>query len=295
MWNIRKCGITLLYVCKGCNIEGQIVFALYLSDITSKVLQCPRVCNSWLTNSMSLFMCSYVDDVFQYCEQFIKSTFFFNVMLCSLVKWVPTFIILEKPPVSIVIEEAGYNGGSSFVQNVCIRQPNYVVWCEHLKSHTLLSSQFILFYFAFSTWVMFVAEKGVMVWRCESVGFFRSLPAGDVSFSGDGSLLAVTFGPTLTVWVPETNLLKRSLTEVHSKENLRYVVKLLFTSVMSEVTCYVWLTIFCCWHITWLFNDTVSAAEFTAYQTGHVRCWLFWLYLGQGMSGWTQILFHLPA
>jgi hypothetical protein len=86
---------------------------------------------------------------------------------------------------------------------------------------------------------MFVAEKGVMVWRCESVGFFRSLPAGGVSFSADGSLLAVTFGPTLTVWVPETNLLKCSLTEVHSKINLRYVVKVLFTSVMSELTCYV--------------------------------------------------------
>jgi NET1-associated nuclear protein 1 (U3 small nucleolar RNA-associated protein 17) len=77
-----------------------------------------------------------------------------------------------------------------------------------------------------------------MVWRCESVGFFRSLPAGDISFSADGSLLAVTFGPTLTVWVPETNLLKCSLTEVHPKINLRYVVKELFTSVMSEVMSY---------------------------------------------------------
>jgi NET1-associated nuclear protein 1 (U3 small nucleolar RNA-associated protein 17) len=81
---------------------------------------------------------------------------------------------------------------------------------------------------------MFVAEKGVMVWRCESVGFFRSLPAGDVSFSADGSLLAVAFGPTLTVWVPETNLLKCSLTEVHSKNNIRYVVKVLFTSVWCQ-------------------------------------------------------------
>jgi len=72
-------------------------------------------------------MCRYVDDVFQYCEQFIKNTFFFNVMLSSLVKWVPTFFILEKPHVSIVIEEVGYNGCSSFVQNFCIRQPNYVV------------------------------------------------------------------------------------------------------------------------------------------------------------------------
>jgi len=72
-------------------------------------------------------------------------------MLCSLVKWVPTFIILEEPPVSIVIEEAGYNGSSSFVQNVCICQPNYVVCCENLKSHTPLPSQFhnILFCFLY--------------------------------------------------------------------------------------------------------------------------------------------------
>jgi hypothetical protein len=86
---------------------------------------------------------------------------------------------------------------------------------------------------------MFVAEKGVMVWRCESVGFFRSLPAGDVSFSADGSLLAVTFGATLTVWVPETNLLKCSLTEVHPINNLRYDVKVLFTSVVSAIMCLV--------------------------------------------------------
>jgi hypothetical protein len=95
--------------------------------------------------------------------------------------------------------------------------------------------------------------------------------------------------------VPETNLLKCSLTEVHSKNNLRYVMKVLFTSVMSEVTCYVWLAVFCCWHITWLFNDIVLAAECTAYQIGHIRCLMFRLYLGQGMNGWPQILFHLPA
>jgi hypothetical protein len=53
------------------------------------------------------------------------------------------------------------------------------------------------------------------------VGFFRSLPAGDTSFSADGSLLAVTFGPTLTVWIPETGHLKCSLTEVHPQINLR--------------------------------------------------------------------------
>ena len=62
-------------------------------------------------------------------------------MLCSVVKWVPTFIILAKPPASIVIEEAGYNGGSSFVQIVCIHQPNYVVLCENLKSNLMTVQQ----------------------------------------------------------------------------------------------------------------------------------------------------------
>jgi hypothetical protein len=72
-------------------------------------------------------------------------------------------------------------------------------------------------------------------------------------------------------------------------------VKVLFTSVMSEVMCYVWVTVFCFWRIMGLFHDVVSAAEFTASQIGHIRCWMFRLYLGQGMNGWTQILFHLPV
>jgi hypothetical protein len=49
------------------------------------------------------------------------------MMLCSLAYWVPAFIILEEPPISIVIEEDGYNGSSSFEQNVCTRQPIYMV------------------------------------------------------------------------------------------------------------------------------------------------------------------------
>jgi hypothetical protein len=83
------------------------------------------------------------------------------------------------------------------------------------------SSKLLLACLLLATSVVFVAEKGVMVWRCESVGFFRNLPTGDISFSADGSLMAVAFGPTLTVWVPETSELKCSLTEVHSKTNLR--------------------------------------------------------------------------
>jgi len=46
---------------------------------------------------------------------------------------------------------------------------------------------------------------------CESVGFYRNLPAGIAAFSDDGSLLAVVFGSCITLWDPENNQLKETL------------------------------------------------------------------------------------
>ena len=48
-------------------------------------------------------------------------------------------------------------------------------------------------------------------WVCESVGFYRNLPAGKAAFSDDGSLLAVVFGSCITLWDPENNQLKETL------------------------------------------------------------------------------------
>ncbi|XP_014214373.1 WD repeat-containing protein 75 [Copidosoma floridanum] len=48
-------------------------------------------------------------------------------------------------------------------------------------------------------------------WRCHSFGFYRKLPALDAGFSTDGSLVGVSFDSTLTLWDPETNELKNSL------------------------------------------------------------------------------------
>nr|CAD7408368.1 unnamed protein product [Timema poppensis] len=61
------------------------------------------------------------------------------------------------------------------------------------------------------------------IWRCESVGFFRNFPVGEISFSTDGSLLAVAFDSTLTVWVPETNQLKCNLTHTKLNSAIRHV------------------------------------------------------------------------
>ncbi|XP_052809622.1 WD repeat-containing protein 75-like [Mya arenaria] len=48
-------------------------------------------------------------------------------------------------------------------------------------------------------------------WMCESVGFYRDFEAGSAEFSDDGSLLAVVFESCITLWEPETNLLKHTL------------------------------------------------------------------------------------
>lgn len=61
---------------------------------------------------------------------------------------------------------------------------------------------------------MFCVDEG-MRWVCESVGYFRSLPAECISFSSDGSILGVSFGPSLTLWDSETCQLNTSLTRDH--------------------------------------------------------------------------------
>ncbi|KAL4222402.1 WD repeat-containing protein 75 [Mactra antiquata] len=60
-------------------------------------------------------------------------------------------------------------------------------------------------------------------WACESVGFYRNLPAGQTDFSEDGSLLAVTFDSTITLWNPETNLLQQTLFNALNLDPVRFI------------------------------------------------------------------------
>lgn len=59
--------------------------------------------------------------------------------------------------------------------------------------------------------ITFVAEE-TKHWCCYGVGDYRNLPATDAGFSPDGSLLAIGFHSTLTIWIPETCELKCNLT-----------------------------------------------------------------------------------
>ncbi|XP_078621982.1 WD repeat-containing protein 75-like [Branchiostoma floridae x Branchiostoma japonicum] len=62
-------------------------------------------------------------------------------------------------------------------------------------------------------------------WTCDSVGTYRDLAAKDAAFSEDGSLLAVAFGQSLTIWDPYTIELKTSFchTFCTEKDSIRQV------------------------------------------------------------------------
>ena len=49
------------------------------------------------------------------------------------------------------------------------------------------------------------------VWNCHSVGFWRDAPITAGAFSGDGSLLALAFQDTVTLWSPGSNALRGTL------------------------------------------------------------------------------------
>lgn len=67
----------------------------------------------------------------------------------------------------------------------------------------------------------FIISGTNQCWNCESVGFYKELPAGPADFAQDGSLLAVGFGRYITLWDPDTNALKTTLPHTSSKSHVR--------------------------------------------------------------------------
>ncbi|XP_025094172.1 WD repeat-containing protein 75-like [Pomacea canaliculata] len=66
-------------------------------------------------------------------------------------------------------------------------------------------------------------NKTMELWTCDSVGFYRDHPAGVARFSEDGSILAVAFGATLTLWDPDVNVLKAVVSDPGHSEVIRFV------------------------------------------------------------------------
>lgn len=65
-------------------------------------------------------------------------------------------------------------------------------------------------------------EKGI-VWKCFGVGFFRDLSCSGLSFSVDGSLMAIGFGQIVTTWTPDSCEMKCSLFHPNHKEKIKYL------------------------------------------------------------------------
>ncbi|KAL6257883.1 hypothetical protein P5V15_011482 [Pogonomyrmex californicus] len=102
-----------------------------------------------------------------------------------------------------------------------------------------------------------IEKKEAKHWYCYGVGDYRNLAVTDAGFSVDGSLLAIGFDSTLTLWVPETCELKSSLT--YSKYN--YPIKRIefgkhdachLVVVVSEQHIMVWniLTLAITWSVS---------------------------------------------
>ncbi|XP_046550835.1 LOW QUALITY PROTEIN: WD repeat-containing protein 75-like [Haliotis rubra] len=61
-------------------------------------------------------------------------------------------------------------------------------------------------------------------WTCDSVGFYREMDTGATAFAEDGSLLAVVFESTITLWDPDTNVLRTTFSSSFDKKNIRQVL-----------------------------------------------------------------------
>jgi len=55
------------------------------------------------------------------------------------------------------------------------------------------------------------SNRSVHSWRCRSVGYYRNRPAGACKFSRDGSILAISYGSVITLWNPNSLVLKKTL------------------------------------------------------------------------------------
>lgn len=60
-------------------------------------------------------------------------------------------------------------------------------------------------------------------WRCRSIGYYRNKLASASTFHSDGSLLAITYGTTITIWDPVSITLKKTLKYSVSSSPFKFV------------------------------------------------------------------------
>lgn len=96
----------------------------------------------------------------------------------------------------------------------------FKIW-ELVNADTIYSNDF-------NMWFLKLVKEGLLAgkgnaWTCTKIGFYRNLSCDCLSFSFDGSLIAIGFGRTLTTWIPETCELKCSLVHPTNRLDLTHV------------------------------------------------------------------------
>lgn len=124
---------------------------------------------------------------------------------------------------------------NSFVLNTCVNMPHQSTVNRVMFSpHRLPSSDQMPVAVTscidgnFKLWSLSINTDDLdkkLSWDCTSVGFYRQKPAGDVSFSEDGSVLAVVFKDVITLWDPDYNTMHQDIISLGSSEvTIRRVV-----------------------------------------------------------------------
>ncbi|CAH3175366.1 unnamed protein product [Porites evermanni] len=93
-------------------------------------------------------------------------------------------------------------------------------------------------------------------WSCQSVGFYDDTPCQDAAFSQDGSLLAVAYSQTITLWTPETNEMRKTLALPYPEEEIKsikfgnnsssqYLISITnqYLTVWNLLSCSVWWSV----------------------------------------------------
>ncbi|ELT98172.1 hypothetical protein CAPTEDRAFT_208278 [Capitella teleta] len=87
-------------------------------------------------------------------------------------------------------------------------------------------------------------------WSCESVGFYRDCTPSKATYSSDGSILAVAFDTSLTLWDPDTNQLCEALSHpskiTHLAAGVESTAHLLICGTSQNI--YAWNLLSCSVH-----------------------------------------------
>ncbi|KJE98056.1 hypothetical protein CAOG_08091 [Capsaspora owczarzaki ATCC 30864] len=93
-----------------------------------------------------------------------------------------------------------------------------------------------------------VEEDVAGSWFCRSVGFYRDYHCKSLAFSADGSVLAIAYGSSVTLWDVDTSILQITLSYPPPQEHIQQVAFINDTPYLvarSSTSIYVWNLLTC--------------------------------------------------